>query len=75
MRIGGCALDVLTVLVDHAGKLVSKDEVIARAWPNTKVAENNLRVHIGAPRKVLGESPRLGSAASQPRRASPQRNR
>ena len=55
VRISSRALDILTVLVDHAGELVSKDQLIARAWPNTKVEENNLRVHIGALRKLLGE--------------------
>ena len=57
VRIGSRALDILTVLVDHAGELVSKDQLIARAWPNTRVVEHNLRVHIGALRKLLGESP------------------
>jgi predicted ATPase/DNA-binding winged helix-turn-helix (wHTH) protein len=56
VRISSRALDILTVLVDHAGELVSKDQLIAGAWPNTKVEENNLRVHIGALRKLLGES-------------------
>jgi predicted ATPase/DNA-binding winged helix-turn-helix (wHTH) protein len=56
VRISSRALDILTALVDCAGELVSKDQLIARAWPDTKVEENNLRVHIGALRKLLGES-------------------
>jgi predicted ATPase/DNA-binding winged helix-turn-helix (wHTH) protein len=56
VRISSRALDLLTVLVDHAGELVGKDELLAHAWPNTRVEENNLRVHIGTLRKVLGES-------------------
>jgi predicted ATPase/DNA-binding winged helix-turn-helix (wHTH) protein len=57
VRISSRALDILTILVDHAGELVSKSQLIARAWPNTRVEENNLRVHIGALRKLLGVSP------------------
>jgi predicted ATPase/DNA-binding winged helix-turn-helix (wHTH) protein len=57
VRIGSRALDILAVLVEHAGELVSKDQLIAHAWPNTRVEENNLRVHVGALRKLLGESP------------------
>jgi predicted ATPase/DNA-binding winged helix-turn-helix (wHTH) protein len=56
VRIGSRALDILTLLLDHAGELVSKEQLIARAWPDTRVEENNLRVHIGALRKLLGES-------------------
>jgi predicted ATPase/DNA-binding winged helix-turn-helix (wHTH) protein len=56
VRISSRALDILTVLVDHAGELVSKDQLIAHAWPDTRVEENNLRVHIGTLRKLLGES-------------------
>jgi predicted ATPase/DNA-binding winged helix-turn-helix (wHTH) protein len=55
VRLGGRALDILTALVVDAGTLISKDELVARAWPRTRVEEANLRVHIGALRKVLGE--------------------
>jgi predicted ATPase/DNA-binding winged helix-turn-helix (wHTH) protein len=57
VRISSRALDILIVLVDHAGELVSKEQLIARAWPNTRVEENNLRVHIGSLRKLLGDNP------------------
>jgi predicted ATPase/DNA-binding winged helix-turn-helix (wHTH) protein len=57
VRISSRALDILTELVEHAGELVSKGQLIARAWPNTSVEENNLRVHIGALRRLLGVSP------------------
>jgi predicted ATPase/DNA-binding winged helix-turn-helix (wHTH) protein len=55
VRLGGRALDILTVLVVNAGTLISKDELVARAWPRARVEEANLRVHIGALRKALGE--------------------
>jgi DNA-binding winged helix-turn-helix (wHTH) protein len=57
VRISSRALDILIMLVDHAGELVSKNLLIERAWPDTRVEENNLRVHIGALRKLLGEGP------------------
>ncbi|MDP9810031.1 putative ATPase/DNA-binding winged helix-turn-helix (wHTH) protein [Rhizobium tibeticum] len=55
VRLGSRALDLLCVLVTRAGELVTKDELIASVWPDTYVDEGNLRVHIAALRKVLGE--------------------
>jgi DNA-binding winged helix-turn-helix (wHTH) protein len=55
LRIGSRALDILIALVERAGDLVSKEELIARAWPNTFVAEGNLRVNIAALRRLLGD--------------------
>ncbi|MBV7556279.1 helix-turn-helix transcriptional regulator [Pseudomonas sp. PDM28] len=55
LRLGGRALDVLQVLVEHAGSVVSKDELIAQVWPRSVVEEINLRVHIAALRRALGD--------------------
>ena len=55
VRIGSRALEILTALVEHPGQLVSRGDLIARAWPNTFVEEANLNVHIGALRRALGE--------------------
>ena len=38
-----------------SGKTVSKDQLIASAWPETNVDEASLRVHVAALRKVLGD--------------------
>jgi DNA-binding winged helix-turn-helix (wHTH) protein len=46
-------LDILQVLVERAGSVVSKDELIARVWPRSVVEEINLRVHIAALRRVF----------------------
>ncbi|GGB88820.1 ATP-binding protein [Pseudoduganella buxea] len=54
LRLAGRAFDVLLALVERAGTVVGKDELIARVWPHTVVEEGNLRVHVGALRKVLG---------------------
>src|SRR5580692_11647753 len=55
LRLGSRALDILIALVERAGDLVGKDELLTRVWPSTFVAEVNLRVHVGALRKVLGD--------------------
>jgi predicted ATPase len=55
VHIGTRALEILTFLVERAGELVSKDELIARVWPSTFVQESNLKVHVAALRRVLGD--------------------
>jgi predicted ATPase/DNA-binding winged helix-turn-helix (wHTH) protein len=55
LRIGSRALDILLALVERAGELVDKDELITRIWPNVVVEEATLRVHIAALRKILGD--------------------
>jgi predicted ATPase/DNA-binding winged helix-turn-helix (wHTH) protein len=55
LRLGGRALDILIALAGSAGELISKDELVARVWPKTTVEDANLRVHIAALRKALGD--------------------
>lgn len=55
VRLGSRALEILAALVDRPGELVSKRELIARVWPNTVVEESNLKVHVSALRRVLGD--------------------
>jgi non-specific serine/threonine protein kinase len=43
------------VLIEACGALVTKDEIMARVWPDTVVEENNLVVQISALRRALGE--------------------
>ena len=52
--IGNRALDVLVVLIEARGELVTKDELLSRVWPTTTVEENNLQFQISALRKALG---------------------
>jgi predicted ATPase len=47
-------LQIFAVLVESAGKLVAKCELMARVWPGSIVEENTLEVHISAIRKALG---------------------
>ncbi|HWJ73944.1 MAG TPA: winged helix-turn-helix domain-containing protein [Kaistia sp.] len=53
VRLGGRALDILTVLVERAGEVVGKREIIARVWPNTFVEDGNLKVNMNALRRAL----------------------
>src|ERR1700704_2873958 len=55
VRLGGRAFDILTTLVERAGEVVSKEELIARAWPTTFVDEANLKIQVSALRRVLGD--------------------
>ena len=48
-------LDVLGVLVERAGQVVPKDELLRLVWPETVVEENNLARNISNLRKVLQE--------------------
>jgi predicted ATPase/DNA-binding winged helix-turn-helix (wHTH) protein len=52
--IGGRAFDILEVLVQSAGELVTRDDLSTRVWPGAIVEENTLQVHISAIRKALG---------------------
>ncbi len=48
------AFDLLVALVDRAGHLATKDELLERVWPTTVVEEAALHVQVSALRKVLG---------------------
>jgi len=52
--LGGRAFDVLLALIDGAGMLVTKSELIERGWPGQAVEENNVQVQIHALRRALG---------------------
>ncbi len=57
--LGSRAFEIFAVLVQSAGELVSKDELMARVWPGAIVDENKLQVHISAVRKALGTDRRM----------------
>jgi predicted ATPase/DNA-binding winged helix-turn-helix (wHTH) protein len=52
--IGDRAFEILVVLLETAGELVTKDQLVARAWPNRVIEESNLRVQMAMVRKALG---------------------
>jgi predicted ATPase len=47
-------LEVLWALIDRAGHLLTKDELMQRVWGEVVVEENTLQAHVSALRKVLG---------------------
>ncbi len=51
--IGARALDLLIVLVERAGELVTKEELFARVWPGVVVDEGSIRTQVGLLRKTL----------------------
>src|SRR5439155_9250738 len=55
VRLGSRAFDILAALVERAGEVVSKEELIARAWPQTFVEESNLKFQVSALRRALGD--------------------
>jgi predicted ATPase/DNA-binding winged helix-turn-helix (wHTH) protein len=54
LAIGNRAFDVLLTLVERRPRLVSKDELLDRVWPNLVVEEGNLHVQVSTLRKLLG---------------------
>ncbi|WP_322103144.1 ATP-binding protein [Paraburkholderia sp. J41] len=56
LRVGGRAFDVLAVLIEARGELVSKNDLLRQVWPHTVVEENNLHVHLCRLRSLLGDS-------------------
>jgi DNA-binding winged helix-turn-helix (wHTH) protein/TolB-like protein/TPR repeat protein len=48
--------DTLAVLVEHAGRILEKDELMKKVWRDSFVEEANLAVNISSIRKALGES-------------------
>ena len=55
VQIGGRAFDILSVLVEARGELVTKDELLSRVWSENVVEESALQAQISGLRKALGE--------------------
>ena len=53
--LGARAFDILFALLEHRGQLQTKEMLIERVWPNTRVAEDNLKTHVSALRRALGD--------------------
>lgn len=54
LRLGSRAMDILLLLTERAGDLVTKEEISDRLWPGIYVEETSLRVHMSSLRKALG---------------------
>ena len=55
LAIGNRALDILIVLVEHAGAIVNQRELLSRVWRGLVVCPGNLRVHMNALRRALDD--------------------
>lgn len=47
--------ETLLVLIENAGRIIEKEDLMARLWPDTFVEENNLNKNVSLLRKTLGE--------------------
>src|ERR1700746_4165939 len=54
IELGMRAFDLLLVLLEADGALVTKEKLFKRVWPGIVVSEENLKVQISALRKALG---------------------
>jgi non-specific serine/threonine protein kinase len=52
--LGARAFDLLLALIEHRGRVIGNDELLALVWPGVVVEENNLTAQISALRKLLG---------------------
>src|SRR6266704_2447894 len=50
--------DTLLILVDSGGRIVEKEQLMSRLWPDSFVEESNLTFNIQQLRKALGDSAR-----------------
>ena len=55
VRLGSRAFDILAALVERPGEVVGREQLIARAWPQTFVEEANLKIQVSALRRALGD--------------------
>jgi len=55
VNLNSKTFDLLLVLVQNRGRLLTKNDLLEQVWENQFVEENNLSVHVAALRKALGE--------------------
>lgn len=51
------AFELLVALIQSGGRLLTKDDLMKKVWPDSFVEEANLTVHVSSLRKVLGNCP------------------
>jgi DNA-binding winged helix-turn-helix (wHTH) protein len=56
VRINDCAFEILLMLIEADGRLVSKKELFRHIWPSSAVVDANLRVNMHKLRTALGEN-------------------
>jgi DNA-binding winged helix-turn-helix (wHTH) protein len=55
VELGTRAFELLMILIDADGALVTKEELLALAWPGIFVDATNLKVQVSLLRKAFGE--------------------
>ncbi|MEA2910118.1 MAG: hypothetical protein QOJ15_2199 [Bradyrhizobium sp.] len=55
LPLGGRALDILIYLAKRPGEVIAKQELMDHVWSDVIVEEGNIRVHVAAIRKALGD--------------------
>ncbi|WP_240222842.1 winged helix-turn-helix domain-containing protein [Rheinheimera hassiensis] len=50
------AMDVLLLLCQHSGEVLSSDDIVSQCWPGTETGDNPLHKTITQLRKALGDS-------------------
>ena len=54
VELGTRAFDLLLVLVEADGSLVTKEQLMSRVWPGIIVSEENIKLQVSVLRKALG---------------------
>lgn len=50
--------EILLLLIENAGKVLHKDEILEKIWPNQAIEESNLTQHIYVLRRLIEDDPR-----------------
>ena len=74
VRLRGRALDLLIVLIDHAGEIVPNRTLLADVWRDVSVEEGSLCFHIKNLRKALGDTQSGTSYVTNVRGGEPDRD-
>ena len=62
------AFDLLLVLAQNSGRLLTKEQLMQAVWADTVVEEANLSYHVFAIRKALGDAAENGLITTVPKR-------
>ena len=55
LHLGSRAFEILIVLLERSGEVISKQDLIDRVWPGRTIEEANLKTQIAALRRILGD--------------------
>jgi DNA-binding winged helix-turn-helix (wHTH) protein len=61
------AFDLLLVLAENPGRLLTKEQLLQAIWSDTAVEESNLSYHVFAIRKALGDTAENGLITTVPK--------